>query len=225
MTKADDAYTALCWMIESGALPPGDLYSESQLVSEVGLGRTPTREAVQRLDRDAMVHIRPGRGIQIPGNSVDDQLRRLEVRRVLESLAVSLACERATPDQLANLDELIADLAVLEDVQGYVAALRQTHQAIGAATHNAYLRRALVPLQGLSRRFWMAHLTSVGVAEEIARGRSHHGTLLRAIVAREPEEAREASVALNDYLVSFALEVASRSARAGRHATASMTTG
>lgn len=214
MTKADDAYLLLAEMIETGRLEPGTFHTEAGLVEEVGLGRTPLREALQRLDRDHLVRIRPGRGIEIPANSVDEQLRRLEVRRAMEALAVALACERATTAQLAGIEALTEELADIHDLEDYVRAVRATHRMLCEAAHNEYLGDAMTPLQGLSRRFWLAHV--VDAAEEVRAGKGMHLQLLRAILARDAEAAQQASIQLNDYLVRFALNVATRNARLGR---------
>jgi DNA-binding GntR family transcriptional regulator len=214
MTKADDAYLLLAEMIETGKLEPGTFHTEVGLVEEVGLGRTPLREAVQRLDRDHLVRIRPGRGIEIPSNSVDEQLRRLEVRRAMEALAVALACERATTGQLAGIQALTEELEDINQLDDYVRAVRATHGMLCEAAHNEYLADAMTPLQGLSRRFWLAHIVDAG--EELESGKRLHLQLLRSILSRDAETAQQASIKLNDYLVRFALGVATRNARLGR---------
>ena len=70
MTKADEAYLMLAEMIETGQVEPGTFHTEVGLVEEMGLSRTPLREAVQRLDRDHLVRIRPGRRASPPGSII-----------------------------------------------------------------------------------------------------------------------------------------------------------
>lgn len=214
MTKADEAYLLLADMIETGRLEPGTFHTEVGLVEEVGLGRTPLREAVQRLDRDHLVRIRPGRGIEIPSNSVDEQLRRLEVRRAMEALAVALACERATSAQLAGIQALTEELGDINELDDYARIVRATHGMLCEAAHNEYLADAMTPLQGLSRRFWRAHV--IDGREEVLSGKPLHLEMLRSILARDAAAAQQASLQLNDYLVRFALSVATRNARVGR---------
>lgn len=213
MTKADDAYVLLAEMIETGRLSPGDFHTESGLVEELGIGRTPLREAVQRLDRDRLVRIRPGRGIEIPTNSVEDQLRRLEVRRAVEPLAVALACERATAVELAGVKALANEMVEMTELEPYLAAVRETHRLLCEASHNEYLADTMTPLQGLSRRFWLAHVLDPG--EEVSAGKALHLPLLQYLVARDADAAAAASIRLNDYLVDFALGIATRKARVG----------
>lgn len=214
MTKANDAYNMLAKMIETGRLEPGTFQTEAGLMEAFGLGRTPLREALHRLDRNHLVRIRPGRGIEIPSNSIDEQLRRLEVRRAMEVLAVALACERATAAQLADIQALTEELDDIHELDNYIPVVRATHDMLCEAAHNEYLADAMNPLQGLSRRFWLAHV--VDGPEEVRSGKQLHLPMLRAILARDAETAQQASLQLNDYLVSFALGVATRNARVGR---------
>ena len=88
MNKSEEAYARLTQKIETGELPPGAILSEADLIDVAETGRTPLREAVQRLIRDHWLLVGGGRGLQVPPISVDDQLERLEVRRSLEALAV-----------------------------------------------------------------------------------------------------------------------------------------
>jgi DNA-binding GntR family transcriptional regulator len=205
MGKSEEVYASLVRMIEKGDLEAGVLVSESGLMERTGFGRTPVREAVQRLARDHMVRIHPSKGIEIPAISVEDQLKRLEVRRVMEVLAVTLACERSTRHEAEMMSALAATLDGHHDLDEYSETVRQTHELITVSARNEYLAEAMAPLQGLSRRFWLTHL--VDEQHEIAVGSAHHRHILEAIAARDIPKARESSMALNDYLVSFALAV------------------
>jgi DNA-binding GntR family transcriptional regulator len=78
------------------------------------------------------------------------------------------------------------------------------------AARNQYLDALMLPLQGLSRRFWVVHVRDEAL--EISRGRELHGRILNAIADRDREAACSASRALNDYLVEFAIAVVTRRA-------------
>jgi DNA-binding GntR family transcriptional regulator len=202
--KAGQAYQQIEQLIVSEALAPGTLVSEAVLMEKTGLGRTPIREALQQLARNRMVEIHPNRGVLIPPASVEAQLRMLEVRRVLEALAVRLACHNATADHRVQMESMMRRLSgepmALAD---YAETLKGIHRLVASAGSNEYLADAMAPLQGLSRRFWLAHLRDGGLTE-IRRGSGHYLAILRAIVARDPGSAEVASLALNDYLVEFA---------------------
>ena len=83
--KTDVAYNQLERMIIFRELEPGSMVSEKQLAEGMDLGRTPVREALQRLSYERMVEIHARRGIQIPPISVESQLKILEVRRDIEA--------------------------------------------------------------------------------------------------------------------------------------------
>ena len=201
--KAAQAYRAIERMIVSQEIPPGSLASESSLMEKTGLGRTPVREALQQLARNRMVEIHPNKGVLGPPTSIEAQLRLLELRRVLEVLAVRLACQRATDEtrrQMGDMVELLAaDAFTLES---YAETVKDTHQLIVDAAANDYLADAMAPLQGLSRRFWFTHV--IDHQREIDSGSKLHSDILRAITAGDADAAEKASLALNDYLVDFA---------------------
>ncbi|MBB5161195.1 FCD domain-containing protein [Mycobacterium sp. AZCC_0083] len=88
------------------------------------------------------------------------------------------------------------ELACAETVKG-------SHDPMVTAAHNDYLADAMAPLQGLSRRFWLTHVLDAHA--EIGRGAALHATILTAILDRDRYAARAAYVALNDYLVAFAV--------------------
>jgi len=202
-SKAGQAYQEIEQLIVSEQLTPGSLVSEAVLMEKTGLGRTPVREALQQLARNRMVEIHPNRGVLIPPASVELQLRMLEVRRVLEALAVRLACLNATADDLDRLDAVLRRLAEAPlPLATYAEMLTDIHRIVATACHNEYLADAMAPLQGLSRRFWIAHLRDE--PGEVARGSAHFRTILGAIQARDADAAERASLALNDYLVEYA---------------------
>ncbi|GHF62695.1 GntR family transcriptional regulator [Seohaeicola zhoushanensis] len=210
MNKTEQAVAMLQGMIERGELPPGAMLSERTIVELIGLGRTPIREAIQRLAPSYMIRIHPSRGIEIPSITVEDQLSRLEVRRAVEVLAVELACKRATSAQRAAMRSLASRLEGRFTLQEYTDTIRETHALILEAAGNRYLGSLMLPLQGLSRRFWIVHAHEE--QGDIERGRDLHREILTAIADGNAEAAGDASRALNDYLVGFALEVVARQA-------------
>ncbi|MCC2673791.1 MAG: transcriptional regulator, GntR family [Ramlibacter sp.] len=210
--KAGQAYHDIEQLIVSEALEPGTLVSESLLMEKTGLGRTPIREALQQLARNRMVEIHPNRGVLIPPASVESQLRMLEVRRVLEALAGRLACHNANGADRARMEDMVHRLTGAPmPLAEYADALKDTHQMVATAGHNEYLADAMAPLHGLSRRFWLAHIQHR--PDEIVRGAAHNLAILRAILAREPDAAEQACLALNDYLVQFAYSTITRHPR------------
>ncbi|MDZ4393040.1 GntR family transcriptional regulator [Cypionkella sp.] len=208
MSKTDQAIDQLQRMIEHGDLKPGSMVSESQLVEITGLGRTPIREAIQRLATSRMIRVHPSKGLEIPAISVEDQLSALEVRRPMEVLAVELACARADAAQRASMKNLAGLLDGPFPLRDYTETVRKTHAMIIDASQNPYLSAAMLPLQALSRRFWITYIRDeVG---EIRRGGALHRQMLLAVAEGDAHGARSASFALNDYLVAYAVAVIAR---------------
>ena len=201
--KAAQAYEEIERLIVFQELAPGSLVSETVLMERTGLGRTPVREALQQLARNRLVEIHPNKGVLVPPASVEAQLRMLELRRVLEALAVRLACQGSSAADRAAMREMIQVLeADRFTLRQYLDTVKETHQMIVAASHNEYLADAMAPLQGLSRRFWITHVRDEQA--EITQGSRLHAQILRTILERDSEGAEKASHALNDYLVEFA---------------------
>lgn len=218
--KAQLAYDAIEQLIIFQELTPGSLVSEAQLMDLTGLGRTPVREALQRLARDHMVEIHASRGVLVPPTSIEAQLKLLELRRTLESLAVQLATHRADTTQKARMAALAEDLTTLDPptTRSFAALLKQAHKSIVAATQNEFLETAMAPLQGLSRRFWFVHI--VETEKELRLAAALHSSILLSICHGDDQKAISASIGLNDYLVDFAYGTLPRSTSTDRAAHA-----
>src|SRR4051812_949632 len=190
---ADQAYRKLESMIVFRELAPGSLVSEAMLMDRTGFGRTPVREAVQRLARDQMVDIHPRRGIFIAGMSLESQLQQLEVRRGLEQVAVRLAAQRATPQQRQQMLALCDELSEFkgDDIAAFGPLLARSHRLVTEAARNDYLLIAMAPVQGLSRRFWFANLHDVEAG--LRAGADLHVAILTALGAADARPAGAAS--------------------------------
>lgn len=201
--KSDKAYNVIEAMIAFQELAPGAMVSEALLMETTGFGRSPVREALQRLARDRMVIIQPNRGVLVPAISADAQLKLLEVRRTLEVLAVRLASHRATTEQRESMLELATKMedSVDEHIAVFGGLLKRDHELVTAATFNDFVLAAMAPLQGLSRRFWFSHMRDVPA--ELQIGAQFHGAILRAICCGDETEAQAAALRLNEYLIDF----------------------
>ncbi|CAM3686248.1 GntR family transcriptional regulator [Micrococcus flavus] len=211
---AASAYVRIATMIERGDLDPGAVLTEASLMAAADTGRTPLREALQRLLRERWLEAGTGRGLRVPPISLDDQLARLEVRRPLEVLAVELAAVRADARQLAAVGEHMRALADVRDHEDYLSALARSHELIRGLANNDHLADALQPLQGLSRRFWLA--TTRDRQDEVEIGRSLYTPALGAVVRQDAAGAREAILLLHDHLADSALDWARRRAEQAR---------
>lgn len=199
-TLAEGAYRAIEEMIVTRQLPPGTMVSENQLSEQLGCGRTPIREALQRLRFQGYVDIHPRRGAQVSSVDILKQLELLEVRRPLEVLVAELAARRAHDPERDLLRALAVDIrqaAASGDPVRYLQATRAIHEAEVEAARNTVLAATIGVIHGQSRRFWFAQTESSGTFTE---GSAIHVEKLEAIAAGDVTAAATAAHHLLDYL-------------------------
>lgn len=202
-TLTERAYRAIEEQIVTLRLKPGDILSEQMLSATFNIGRTPIREALQRLAREGLVRILPRKGILVSDLNPHNQLLVLEVRRELERLLSRAGAERATAEQrLAMLDIARGmDTAAKEnDDLAFMRLDRELNALIIEAAHNDYAARSMKLLQGLSRRFWYMHYRQAADLPLCAR---LHAAQARAVANGVPKAAGQASDKLMDYVESF----------------------
>jgi len=199
----DKAYAELEERIVTLALPPGQVLSENALASSLGIGRTPIREALQRLAREGLIVILPRRGIMVSEINVRSQLELLRVRRELERLMAQLASKRATAEEKARFKELAKEMnlcARKDDDVGFMRLDRELNLLISRACRNEFAQRAMGLTHGLSRRFWYMHYKQV---LDLPRCAKLHAVLAAAIGEADDRKAMQASDELLDYIESF----------------------
>jgi DNA-binding GntR family transcriptional regulator len=154
-TLADQAYERLREEIIRVDLPPGTLLREDELMKRLGIGRTPVREALQRLQGDGFVTVLPRRGTLVSDISLTDLTAIYEVRKHLESWASRLAAERAGRAEHAEARQLVAALAALEPDDDYEPLLdidRRIHRFVYRSTRNLFLANTADQYHNLSLR-------------------------------------------------------------------------
>ncbi len=202
-TLTDRAYRLVEELIVTLALPPETILSEQSLAARIGIGRTPIREALQRLARDGLVVILPRRGILVSQINLKTQMRLLEVRRELERLMARGAAERAMPEETASFATISRGMrraASENDDLTFMRLDRQFNELVSQAARNEFASRAMGLMHGLSRRFWYQHYRESGDLPLSAR---LHAEVADAIAERNPEAAAKASDRLIDYIESF----------------------
>jgi len=190
-------------MIVTLRLAPGAAVSEQELSSQLGIGRTPIREALQRLARESLVSILPRRGILVTEVNVKRQLRLLEVRRELERLIARSAARRATDEERARFRELAArfeNSARVNDDVTFMRTDREFNSLCSAASHNEFAAGAMGLMHSLSRRFWYIHYKQ---AADMPLTAKLHADIARAIAAGDEEKAAKASDKLLDVIEKF----------------------
>jgi DNA-binding GntR family transcriptional regulator len=205
VTAADRTYEQLEELIVLTRIKPGILYTEKELAELVEAGRTPVREALQRLVAEGLVSFVPQRGVLITDVDVDVQLRLLEVRRPIQNFAVECGAERASAENRKELTQFADELDAIKAAGGanrvqILALVRKAHDLIVNVSKNEFIPKTLRVVQGLSRRFWMYYVKP----EDFPPAAEIHSRLLRAVADGDAEKAVTASNALIDYLEAFA---------------------
>ena len=202
-TLTDLAYARLEEMIATLLLAPGEFLSEQVLAETVGLGRTPIREALQRLAREGLVSILPRRGVQVTPIDAEEQLLVVEVRRELKRLISRSSAARATEEQRASFAAIADGLdraGRANDALEFLRLDREMNLLMLDAAHNTFAVRTMQLLAGLSRRYWYQHHRDAADLPLCAR---LHAAQARAVAAGDPDAAAAASDALMDYVAAF----------------------
>lgn len=175
---AEQAYRHLEEQLVTLVLAPGELVGEKDLVESAGIGRTPVREAVQRLSAEGLLQVLPRRGLMVTPLRRSDLIQIIEARRVLERLMVVKAAERATPDQRQALLRLAAQLDTAgDDLDMFFRLDQHLDELLEAACNNRYLVQALTAMHSQCRRLWYLHRNNLN----LPRSAQLHGGLARAV--------------------------------------------
>lgn len=199
---AEQAYERLEEMIVTLELPPGDVVTEGELAQRIGIGRTPLREAVQRLANQRLVTTLPRRGLRVTEINLTDHLGVLETRKVLDALIAASAARRATPEQRERLRLFSVEMekaASTGDLVAFLELDQEFDRHLAEASRNPAATNAIAPLHVHCRRFWYYHKHG----GDLIRAARLHENLIAAVCEGDPDRAAEASNALLEYLESF----------------------
>lgn len=190
LSFAERAYRAIRDRLVMLQIRPGAPINEEQLAQSLGVGRTPVREALKRLQYERLVTTYPRRGTFATDVNITDLAHISEVRQELEPLAAAQAARRATATDRATLTAVLHDLESVDPRRHDATELMhldlQVHRAIYAATHNPYLEDTLVRHDNLATRIWCLFIDRLS---DMAGHVEEHGPLIGAIVAGDPEKA------------------------------------
>ncbi|MCG8922500.1 GntR family transcriptional regulator [Lentzea sp. DG1S-22] len=192
-TLTEQAYAVLRDRLVMLEIRPGEPINEERLRTELGVGRTPIREALKRLEQERLVVAFPRRGTFATDVNISDLSHISEVRRTLEPLAAAAAAERATAEDRAFLTDLRSRLDTATPRGDNTELLRAdvgVHRAVYRCVHNPFLEDTLVSYDNLATRIWCVFLPRLsGMAGHV----DEHVPLLTAIVEGDAEKASELS--------------------------------
>jgi DNA-binding GntR family transcriptional regulator len=201
---AERAYLELRDRIVTLQLPPGALLREEELMRELGIGRTPLREAVKRLVLENLVAVQPRRGTFVTHVDAADIVHIAEVRAELEGRAADLAARRMGAEARGRAEGLLAELEALGRTTDQGALMRfdwRIHRFTWESAANPYLTDDLERYFALSLRIWYVVLDRVpGLGAAV----HDHAQLLDALLAGAGERAR---TIMRDHVLAFQAEI------------------
>lgn len=200
---AERAYELLVRKIVRLEAAPGSVLVERDLMEEFGIGRTPLREAMQRLAIERLVDHLPNRGMFVSEITASGVQQIYEFRSVLDGYAAWLAATRATAEQLreaALVHKQLVRAAEDDAIDDYVAYDRHFYQLLADASHNSLVADSIPRIFNLHLRLWFFISQKLGGWHAIV---SAHQEMTRDVVAalegRDPEKAR---AAMQDYIAA-----------------------
>ena len=199
----DQAYRELEERIVTLRLQPGEVLSETTLSTQLEIGRTPIREALQRLAREGLIVILPRKGILVSEINPGKQLLVLEVRRELERLMARIGAVRRTEAERDGFLEIAAGMERAARDNDDIEFMRYDNafnNLMATAGHNEYAVRAIGLMNGLSRRFWFVHYKETADMPHCAR---LHAAVARSIAEGDADAAAVAADQLVDYVETF----------------------
>lgn len=202
-------YEALRDAIVNQTLKPGERLMETELAEEIGVSRTPVREAIRKLELEGYVVMIPRKGAYVSGLSIKDINEVFEIRGTLEALAAGLSAERATEEEIEEMKkdlEMEAHLWETSDLLKTIEIDIKFHEQIYKSARNSRLLTMIKELREQVQRF---RTTTLAVPGRMKFALDEHRKILAAIAARDVETAQLAAEEHIDNAENALLEVIS----------------
>jgi DNA-binding GntR family transcriptional regulator len=202
---SDRAYAELRERIVTLRLPPGSVLREHELMSDLAIGRTPLREAIQRLALENLVAVQPRSGTYVTSVDAADIVHISEVRAELEAHAADLAARRLDDSLRTRVQALLERVRTLDRAAGGDELMHTDeaiHRLVWEGSRNPYLIETLERYFALSLRVWYVVLDRVPA---LGSAVVDHARLLEAILAGDAARARSL---MRDHVIEFEREIA-----------------
>lgn len=199
-------YEELKIQILTGAIVPGTRMMEVELAEEMGVSRTPIREAIRKLEKEGLVTIEPRRGAYASMISTQDMVEILEVRQDLEGLAAYFAATRMKDDEmdeLRRIAERYNEAVAAGSMQDMIRYDTQFHRMIVDSCNNKILVSMVEQLQELVLRFRYIYYDNFKRAEKMP---DEHREIIEAIDSGDKDRARAAADIHIDRLKQLVIE-------------------
>jgi len=190
-SRADFVFESLRDAISDGRIAVGERVREEEIARELGVSRTPVREALQRLHQRGLLVFGNGRGLVVAELSQHQVLQLYAMREILEGSAARFAAQHANATDVSILYRLQKDLAEAKpDALLLVTLNRRFHQAIYEAAHNQYLMQTLNMLHD---SLALLHNATFRVPSRRSESDEEHRRIVAAIEKHDPDAAEEAA--------------------------------
>jgi DNA-binding GntR family transcriptional regulator len=191
--RRDRAYLAIRDGILTGTYGPNQRLTEMDLSTELGVSRQTVGIALVRLEHEGLVVTQPNRGASVRSVSVAEALRALRVREALEGVAASLAAQFVTPEELAEMDAVVAEMRARHDSEALVRYSQlntRLHELIVRAARDETVDRMLASLNYALVRY---QSRTVLVPGRLEKSLVEHQRIVEALRSRDPASAEEAA--------------------------------
>lgn len=177
--------------IVKGKLRPGERLMEMQLADDMGVSRTPVREAIRKLELEGLVIMVPRRGAYVADLSIKDVAETFEIRSALEALAAGLAAERITAEESEEMERILVRISSAVEAGDFKQTVdldEQYHNLLYRASHNDRLMQILSNLREQIQRFRVTTLAMPGRVRGVLQ---EHRNIAEAISERNAELAHQ----------------------------------
>ena len=188
ISAREKTYDYLKANILSGHFIPGERLAEEHLAEELGVSRTPVREALHKLEQEGLIEPLESRGFCVPQDSIEEIEDLFDIRTVLEGYTLKIICERITDEQIAMLEEIIekADDALrrkrIDEVFQWNTQFHDTLHSLVADKRRFH--SLIVNMRKYVLRYRKDTLRNLGAAKRAGAG---HRQILLALKLKEPE--------------------------------------
>lgn len=177
--------------IIDGTLKPSQHLMEVQIAEQLGVSRTPVREAIRKLENEGFVTMVPKKGAYVTPFSTDDLSEMMEIRSALEALAAKLAANNASPEQIEELkhsNELFEKAIEINQLDSIINTDVIFHEALYSASGNSKLKTLVHLLQDQMTRLRVVYVNCIEDKTDLVE---HHKRIIKAIEEKKPELASE----------------------------------
>jgi len=204
MTRVEYAYDYIKDRIISQEFPPASPVDTQQLMKQLKVGKTPLREALQRLAFEKLIIISPRRGTFVSDISIIQLQQAFDARLLVERYTSRTAATTMTEEQITELRDLFKDTDEIASRGDYMASIsvdQRFHYLIAEASHNEYLRDFLSMLLPVTMRFWhYVHSLAKNSGANIREAHQRHFPVIDALASGDPNTAERA---MANHIVTF----------------------